>query len=165
MANCLEGSQTSAARRSAVRKPTILACMYHTYLDEADLNLHAYWEFTKLSWKFMLGKSFRATCLRGCSNRNVILEDCVLWEKRAKDREQMAVNLLLLDRDLGYQTGGQPTRWSRISSPAAAFILTSSAQMDSNQLTVPCKVPSSGLKYEAFGGRERQSRERKICSF
>lgn len=34
--------------------------------------------------------------------------------------------------------------------------------MDSNRLMVPCMVPLSELKYEAFGGRETKLREKLV---
>lgn len=107
------------------------------------------------AWKIFLSNALPRLCKPKCDFRGVCALRIIL-EKRAKDREQMAVHLLLLDRDLSYQTGGHPTRSSRISSPAAEFILTSAAQMDSNRPMVPL----SGQKYEAFGGRETKLGEK-----
>lgn len=108
------------------------------------------------AWKIFLSNVPPRLCKPKCDSRGLCaLRIVTILEKRAKDREQMAVNLLLLDRDLSYQTGGHPTRWGRISSPAAEFIL-SAVQMVSNRLMVPL----SGLKYEAFGGRETKLTEK-----
>lgn len=113
------------------------------------------------AWKIFLSNVPPRLCKLKCDFRGLCaLRLVTILEKRAKDREQMAVNLLLLDRDLSYQTGGHPTRRSRISSPAAKFILTSAAQVVPNRLMVPCVVPLSGLKYEDFEGRKTKLREK-----
>lgn len=79
----------------------------------------------------------------------------------------------LLERHLNCQTGGHPTKSSRASSSAAAFILTSVVQMEPNHLTYLVKQhsmhskPSSGLRYVAIGRGKgiKPNREINLFSF